>query len=204
MNGERVTPAMVGAVTLLERALAYTCGSLQLVSPQALRRPTPCRGWTLAGLLDHMVDSLSALHEALTGGRVNLAPNPPSRPAGGGDPVVVLRRLGGDLLGASVHHDGRRGVSIGGSPVTSALITGAGALEIAVHGWDVAQACGQPRPLPASLADELLDLAGVLVSADDRPHRFGPAIGVPGWRSAEDRLVGYLGRYPEPGTAAAA
>ncbi|MDP9319453.1 MAG: hypothetical protein M3O94_10385 [Actinomycetota bacterium] len=43
--------------------------------------------------------------------------------------------------------------SVGGCPVPSSLVTGAGAIEVAVHGWDVAVACGQQRPLPEQLAE---------------------------------------------------
>jgi hypothetical protein len=90
----------------------------------------------------------------------------------------------------------------------------AGALEIAVHGWDVAHACEQPRPIPAPLADRLLGLAPLLISDADRPPRpgprtsaaqhfgpsvtgpplFGPPVTVPPWASASDRLAAFLGR----------
>ncbi|HKT03728.1 MAG TPA: maleylpyruvate isomerase N-terminal domain-containing protein, partial [Rugosimonospora sp.] len=63
MTTERAT-ALTGGITLLERAISYTLGSLQLVSPADLPRPTPCAGWDLSALLDHMDDSLLALTQA--------------------------------------------------------------------------------------------------------------------------------------------
>ena len=80
----------------------------------------------------------------------------------------------------------------------------AGALEIAVHGWDVASACGWPEPIPAALADRLLAIAPLLVTGADRTPLsgpagpagplFGPAVTVPAGASASDRLTAFLGR----------
>jgi uncharacterized protein (TIGR03086 family) len=69
-------------------------------------------------------------------------------------------------------------------------------VEIAVHGWDVAQACGRPRPIPPQLAEELLQLAPLLVTDADRPGRFAPPVAVPAGASPGDRLVAFLGRGP--------
>ena len=52
------------ALELLERAIAYTRGSLLLVTEADLDRPTPCREWRLLDLLRHMDDSLLAFAEA--------------------------------------------------------------------------------------------------------------------------------------------
>ena len=52
--------ALVGGVAVLERAVAYTLGSLAMVTPEALWRPTPCRHWDLYDLLEHLHDSMAA------------------------------------------------------------------------------------------------------------------------------------------------
>ena len=66
-----------------------------------------------------------------------------------------------------------------------------------MHGWDVARACGQPRALPDSLADVLLDAARLLVDeAADRPGRFGRQRLVQPWVTPGERLVAFLGRGP--------
>ncbi|MGH3624198.1 MAG: hypothetical protein ACRDQ5_20820 [Sciscionella sp.] len=48
-------------------------------------------------------------------------------------------------------------------------MTTAGAVDIVVHGWDLAKGCGQRRPIPSSLAEEMLDLAPLFVTDADRP-----------------------------------
>jgi uncharacterized protein (TIGR03086 family) len=69
-----------------------------------------------------------------------------------------------------------------------------GALEIAVHGWDVAEATGRPSPLPEDLAVRLYDVALAVVTPTERGRRFGPAIDVPPTASFGTRLLAHLGR----------
>jgi uncharacterized protein (TIGR03086 family) len=182
-------------VALLERAVNYTLGSLRLVTTQALTRGTPCRGWDLRALLEHMDDSLLALYEAMHLGRVDIAvPEDHADPAT--DLVARLRNRACRLIGACTAPDGPDIVTVAGHPLTSCIVTSAGAIEVAVHGWDVAAACGDRRPIPPSLAEELLDLAPLLVTDADRPGRFARAVDVPRPASPSDRLLAFLGRHP--------
>ena len=65
------------SVELLERALGYTRMRLAAVTPDQSHTATPCHGWDLRDLLDHMDDALDAFLEA-AGGVVALR----ARPAG--------------------------------------------------------------------------------------------------------------------------
>jgi uncharacterized protein (TIGR03086 family) len=191
---ERRAAALSGETALLERAISYTLGNLHLVTVAALSRPTPCSGWDLRELLAHMNDSLLALCDALSLGRVGLSPvSDPGRPAA--DPVATLRTRAGQLLGASAS-TAEDLVSVAGCPVPNRIVTCAGAVEVAVHGWDVAQACGHGRPIPPGLAEELLPLSPLLVTAADRPARFAWPVIVPPPASPGDRLLAFLGRAP--------
>jgi uncharacterized protein (TIGR03086 family) len=192
--GSTATPLVAG-VALLERAIGYTLGSLLLVTPGDLGRPTPCREWDLGGLLAHMNDSLAALEEATVGRRVDLRPSSPTGdvavPAVGSLRDRACRLLGEWNRNGLEDHD----VSVGGRQLSATLVAATGALEITVHGWDVAQACGRPRMIPASLADELLELAPLLVPRERR-EGFAEAVDVDPGVAPSDRLVAYLGRSP--------
>ena len=183
--------ALVGGVAVLERAVAYTLGSLAMVTPEALWRPTPCRHWDLYDLLEHLHDSMAALQDAIDLGRVDYAPAPAVD-----DVVAVVRAQATRLLGSWANAGGPTAVCVEDSPLTAPLVAGAGAIEVTVHGWDVAWACGAHRPIPEELADELLDLAVLFVRGRDRPGRFGPPVGVPDDAGAGDRLLAFLGRRP--------
>lgn len=184
--------ALIGGVGLLERAVNFTLGSLHLVTPALLSRPTPCRGWNLGMLLAHMDDSLLALQEAADLGHVAL--DVPE--AGDGDPVGTLKTRACHLLAAWSAAERPPLASVGGRSLTTGILTSAGAVEVTVHGWDVAQACGQERPLPEPLAEELLELAPLFITDDDRAGQFDPPVGVSPYAGASDRLLAFTGRKP--------
>ena len=193
MSAGRTSPALVGGVAVLERAIAYALGGLALVTPEALVRATPCAAWNLRDLLGHLHDSMAALQDGAETERVTFVPAEV-----GGELVPLLRNRAVQLLGAWANADGSALVWVHGQPVTAPLMAGAGAIEVAVHGWDVAAACGHPRPIPDDLAGELLDLAAVLVRESDRPGRFGPPVPVPAIAPPGARLLAFLGRRPLP------
>lgn len=193
VNG-RTAAGPTGGVGLLERALGYTLGSLQLVTPAALSHPTPCRSWDLRALLVHMNDSLGALEEAVDAGRIGLAVSPSGLT--GVDLVVSLRNRACRLVGAWTRTSDDHIVSIGGSPMTAGVLTSTGAIEVAVHGWDVARACGHSRPIPPLLAEEMLEISPLFVADEDRPSRFAAEVDVSPLASPGDRLLAFLGRRP--------
>jgi uncharacterized protein (TIGR03086 family) len=195
MTSEPASASLRGGIGLLERAINYALGSLYLVTPEAMSHPTPCRDWDLRALLGHMNDSLTALHEAVDIGHVDLGASADGDdPAA--DPVARLRNRACRLLGAWTNVDGHDVTSIAGRPLTTSIVTGAGAVEIAVHAWDVARSCGHQHPMPSPLAEELLDLAPLLVTAADRPARFAAPVEVPPQAEPGDRLIAFLGRHP--------
>jgi uncharacterized protein (TIGR03086 family) len=185
--------ALRAGVAVLERSVAYCLGSVSLVAPPMLARPTPCAGWNLRDLLEHVIDSMAALEEAVATGRVTMTP-----PAEAGDVLPRVRERASRLVGAWAQACGASLVRVQEARLSSPLVAGAGAIELAVHGWDVARACQADRPIPADLADELLDLAVVLIRAGDRPGRFGRPVALRGDAPPPgDQLLAFLGRTPQ-------
>ena len=188
------TPVEAGT-ELLERAVSYTRASLSVVTADDLERSTPCREWRLVELLRHMDDSLQALHEAGATGQVRLPPDlEPAVGESGLRVVESLRRRACALLGAWSLRHAEEQVVVSGGVLPASLVALTGALEIAVHGWDVARACGVDRPLPDELARALLAVAPSLISAEDRGQRFAPAVPVAAGASASSRLLAHTGR----------
>jgi uncharacterized protein (TIGR03086 family) len=181
-----VTTALASAVELLERSLGYTRVALAGVTGDRLAAPTPCRDWTLRDLLAHMDDSLDAFTEA-AGGRVSLT-HAPATPQ-----VVVLQQKACALLGLW-SGEGPPGVRVGGVDLATDLLVATAALEITVHGWDVAQSTGAGTPIPDELARHLLPVAHRVVSEADRGTRFAEALPEPVEASADVRLRTFLGR----------
>jgi len=189
-------PSYVDGPALLERAVGYTRGCLQLVPGEPLDSRTPCAGWDLLSLLQHMDDSLAAFADAAEIGYVDLVPVRADDPGPEGA-TLLLDRLKGRacaVLGGWAHAAGTRDVAVSDRILRSDLLAAAGALEIAVHGWDVAQACGVDRRLPPGLALDLLDLVPLLVDDADRPARFAAPVVVPLHSRPSTRLLAAVGR----------
>ena len=196
-------PLPPGAVALLAGAVSYALSVCALVAPGDLALPTPCTEWDLGMLLAHLGTSLADLEAAISTGHLDLDPLEPAPDRPAGDPVELIRDRAAGLLCAVYGYAGpERFVTVGGLPVPTGLVACTGAVEIAVHGWDVSAArarAGGNRgiaqtPIPAALATRMLRLSPLLVAG--REGLFAVPVEVPAQASPGDRLVGYLGRHP--------
>ena len=194
-----------GATGLLAGAISYTLGVCALVGPGDMTLPTPCADWDLAMLLAHLNASMADLETAISAGTLDLE-CPPDHAAG--DPVEILRDRAAQLL-CTAYCYGAPGrlVAVSGLPVPAGLVACTGAVEIAVHGWDVSAArggagCAGARPIepidpiPPALATRMLQLCPLLVAG--REGLFAGPVEVPAQASPGDKLVAFLGR--DPGT----
>jgi len=182
----------------LTEAIGYADGVLNAVTPQLLPGPTPCRAWNLRMLLEHVEESLTALQEGVTAGRVAASPPGTRALVSGASPAAALvgafRQRATALLDASVQAGDAAPVTIGGLPLPLDCLLTVGALEIAVHAWDVSQACGQCLPIPDEPAADLLAQALVLVPRLGRHPLFAAPAPVPARGTSSDLLTAYLGR----------
>jgi uncharacterized protein (TIGR03086 family) len=184
---------MNAMTSVLDQALSYAARSVLDVAPALLPCPTPCRGWNLDMLLRHASESLAALHDGTVTGHIGLIPAAPDRgPAA--DPARTFRDQVGRLLAARATTSRRQVLDIGDLPLPAIAMECTGAIEIAVHGWDIFQACGQNRPIPDALATTLLAIAPLLIPETGRRPLFSPPVRPAAQASPGDRLVAFLGR----------
>ncbi|MGA8980782.1 MAG: maleylpyruvate isomerase N-terminal domain-containing protein [Pedococcus sp.] len=184
-------PPAASAVELLDRAVAYTRGCLARVTPAALERPTPCTQWALLDLLVHLDDSLAALAEAAHGSCLSLAPGP--RPVDASRLLLHLQQQACALVAQWISPGGPV-VRLGAAGLGRETLGAVGALEITVHGWDVATALGLDRPIPPALALDLWPWALDHVTDADRPVRFAAPTHVPAWATPGTQLLALTGR----------
>jgi len=193
--GARCAPS--GAITLLASAISYALAAVVQVAPGEMTLPTPCTDWDLEALLAHLAASMADLESALRTGHLDPEPDDAATPDPDDDPVELLRDRAANLLFACyAHHGPDRFVLVGGLPLPAGIVTCTGAVEIAVHGWDVRAATGRGGPIPPALATRMLRLSPLLVTG--REGLFGTPVQVPAQASPGDQLVAYLGRHPEP------
>jgi uncharacterized protein (TIGR03086 family) len=185
-----------GGIGLLVRAIAYGLGNADVVeTPELLARRTPCADWDLGALLRHVGDSVDVLHEGIDGGGVR------GRPAGTAtDPeanlVDALRRRHERLLNACMAADGDRPITIAGCPLDAGIVASTGAVEIAVHAWDISRACGLRRPIPPELAIDVLTVLPAILTDATRAGLFAAPVAVSSSARPGDRLLAFLGRDP--------
>jgi uncharacterized protein (TIGR03086 family) len=206
-----------GATALLAGAITYALAACAQVAPEEMTLSTPCADWDLAALLAHLAASMADLESALRTGHLGLDPDEPQSPQkpqrpnnpqwpddpgrvapgdpGGGAAVETLRDQAANLLFACyAHHSRDRFVLVGGLPLPAGIVACTGAVEIAVHGWDVSAARGRESRIPPALATRMLGLCPLLVTG--REGLFGAPVQVPSGASPGDQLVAYLGRVP--------
>ena len=193
---------------LLDRAVRYALSAAGHATPPLLPAATPCAEWDLGRLLVHLGDSLDALAEGLSARSVGLdlsccgAEGPAGAPsaASHGDGVGLVAGLAGRaavlLTACAEVAGGREPVAVGDQLLTTSVVAMTGAIEVAVHGWDISVSCGDHEPVPSRLASELLPYAALLVPRHTRPGLFADPVLVPRRCSAGDRLVAFLGRQP--------
>ena len=180
------------SVALLDSAVTWTYSCLQQARTTSLTVPTPCSRWDLGQLLLHMEDSLIAIGEAAELGSVEIAEAPEHA-----DPHEVIDRI--IQRACTTQAAWRRRLTsapirVGDLDLGRDTLALVGALEIAVHGWDVAQATGDGRSLPEDLAVRLYDVALAVTDPDERGPRFGPPVPVARHASTGTHLLGLLGR----------
>ena len=204
---------------LLDRAVRYALSAAGHATPRLLPVATPCAEWDLGRLLVHLGDSLDALAEGLSARSVGLdlsccgAEGPAGAPSvaaagrghGDDDGVGLVAGLAGRaavlLTACAEVAGGREPVAVGDQLLTTSVVAMTGAIEVAVHGWDISVSCGDHEPVPSRLATELLPYAALLVPRHTRPGLFADPVLVPRRTSAGDRLVAFLGRQPAGSTA---
>jgi uncharacterized protein (TIGR03086 family) len=186
---------------LVESAAGYALAGAALSTSRVLRSPTPCPGWDLELLLDHLGDSVAVLTGAITGrSGSDLALALAGRAEPGADPVTRLRgRTAGLVDALASAGPAERRVAIGDRELSVNMVALIAAVEISVHGWDIWVACGGRRPVPAGLAAVLLPVAPLLIAPGARPGLFAAPVQLPGLACPGDQLVAFLGRQPDRG-----
>jgi uncharacterized protein (TIGR03086 family) len=170
------------------------------VKEDQLSGPTPCPDYSVAGLLDHLMGLSLAFTWAARKTPPAGGTSAPNTAAGSLDPqwrTLLPQRLA-DLVAAWRDPRAWEGMTEAGGVTLPAEQMGAVALdELALHGWDLARATGQPFTCdPDSTAVVLAFTSATAEPGALRDGLFGPVVPVPADAPAFDRALGFAGRDP--------
>ena len=165
-----------------------------------LSAPTPCRGVTVADLLDH-VDGLSLAFAAAAAKDLDAGGQPPAADGsrlGTGWRTRIPGRLA--RLAAAWQDDAAwAGMTRVGDVDLPAEIAASVAIdELVVHCWDLAMAAGLNYACDKEMLEAAYGFAQAAVARDPdgSPGLFGPPVAVPESAPLLDRLIGLTGRDP--------
>jgi uncharacterized protein (TIGR03086 family) len=171
------------------------------IGPDQLRNATPCPGYDVAGMIDHVVE---AGHRAAALGR-GQAP-----PSGDASPHVDLSEAPDRLRtaaqgAAAAWADDIRLVTTTtmpwGEQYTGAAVIDMYLLELAAHAWDLAEATGQLDRLAPTVAAPALSGAHAFIKPEFRDMvgpgaPFGAEVPPPPGATDWERFVAFTGRDP--------
>ena len=162
------------------------------IASNDLNKQTPCREFDVAGLTDHLLNSITLLGGAAgaefpdrnTDDSVERQIIAAARPA-----VDAWRRRGLDGT-----------VPFGENEAPAHFMAGILSLEFLVHAWDYASAIGRPINAPDSLTDYVSGLAQRIITPEGRVRAgFDDPVDVAAHASKLDRLIAFTGRAPVSG-----
>lgn len=188
--------AMDEAVTRIDRAAAAVDPVIRSVKREQLSLPTPCEGWDLRTLLDHLLNNLIGWAATVRGQE---RPSDDASPlADAGEDVAAAwepaRAAALEAFGEPGALD--REVQSRRGPSSARMLAAIASLELMLHGWDVARAVGAPTDFDPELAEELLASGRKLMEGRPRGAAFGEEQSAPSGATAADRLAAFYGRRP--------
>jgi uncharacterized protein (TIGR03086 family) len=169
-----------------ERASAWTVTKVA-GAVDHLDDMTPCDGWDVRTLLNHMLETQAYFTHAARGEEASPPSPVPRTDLLGEEPVRDFARARADMLD-TFSEDGvieRTGPSLG-------IALG----DTLLHGWDVAHATGQDDTMPDDLARAAFAKVHGAFTDDQRAGVFGPEIAIASDASAQAQLLAYTGRDP--------
>jgi uncharacterized protein (TIGR03086 family) len=155
--------------------------------------PTPVPGWVARDVVRHLVTWLPGLLESR--GWPSL---PPPSVSVDSDPAAAWKEhaaavqelLDGPAGGVTIDDPFLGGGSLAG------LVDRIYTTDVFLHTWDLARATGQDDTLDAETCAGLLDGMAEMEGPMRASGQFGPRVPVPDDASAQDRLIGFIGRDP--------
>ncbi|STZ25203.1 TIGR03086 family protein [Mycolicibacterium aichiense] len=162
------------------------------IASDDLNKQTPCREFDVAGLTDHLLNSITLL-----GGAAGAQFPERDRDDSVERQVIAAARPAVDAWR-------RRGldgtVPFGENEAPARFMAGILSVEFLIHAWDYASAIGRPIDAPDSLTEYVSGLARRIITPEGRVRAgFDDPVDVGRHAPKLDQLVAFTGRTPVSG-----
>ena len=177
------------------RALESTGAIVAGIAPDRWHDATPCAGWDVRALVNHLVSGNLWAAELAAGARIDDAGGRLDGDLLGSDPVASYADSAKSAAAAFRRPgalDAPCAVSYG--PVPGSVYAGHRFIDVFIHGWDLAAATGQGTTLDVGLLDACQKILGPQLEAFREAGAFGGEIDVPPGASTQARFLARLGR----------
>ena len=162
-----------------------------------LGQATPCEGWDVRALLNHVVSGNLWAAELVRGRTIEDVGDALDGDVLGSSPLDAYDRSAAEAA-AAFEAPGSLAApcAVSYGPVPGEVYAGHRFLDVLVHGWDLAVATGQDTSLDPTLVDACLDVIGPQRDMLRASGMFGEERVVPTGASPVDQLLVTLGRQP--------
>lgn len=185
------------AITQICEGYEWTAERVAAVHATDLAAPTPCVGWDLRQLLNHLLGALTLHLDAAEGKEADRSGTSPDANRIGDDPPAVPFDAVAARAKRTWNEPGvldRTCVLPMGSVPASAVVM-LHVTEVVLHGWDIGQATGECATVPAHLAVAILEFAREFGVDAHRGESFADEL-PPASDAPSDRLLAFFGRTP--------
>lgn len=174
---------------------------LSALPDDAMDAPTPCPDLPVGALIDHVGGFAKVFTASARKEIGDLTAQPPDPRAGNLEPgwrdrVAADLAALADAWNAPEAWDGM--TQAGGQDLPAAMAGRIALDELVIHGWDIAQATGQPFDCDAAALTEVESTVQQVRGGNDGelPGLFGPVVPISGDTSNLDRALSLTGRDP--------
>jgi uncharacterized protein (TIGR03086 family) len=167
------------------------------IRTEQLDEPTPCAGFTVRNVLEHMIGGAQGFAAAFRGEDGPAGPAP--APEASADELRAAFAAAIDEFGAAAQLPGvlDRVVSLPFGEMTGGEVLKYVALDGLIHSWDLSTATGRPFDPPADVVTAVDAYARTAITpALRQPGLFDPPVAPPAGASDLVGLVAFTGRRP--------
>lgn len=160
-------------VELLERSYADTATVLAKITAEGYAAPSPCAGWTVRQVGNHLLGGLTQLTRIAEGEQLSPAELDVQKMAEadqlGADPAAAFRAVAARSTAVFKLPDTlQRTYPFGPGPTPGAVLAQLSLMESLVHGWDMARGAGLAYPADPEIVATVRALTAQVVGPEQR------------------------------------